>query len=268
VLQRVVTALNRLPIGRVPVGVRRVRLGGDRLYADTLDRWLAALAWSHGLLERPERALIAREVRPGMVSVDVGANIGFHTLLLARAVGPRGVVHALEPDPRNFALLVRAVEGARLRHVRLHQVAAADRGGEMTLHVSTANRGDHRLFGSTRGRQLVPVSVITLDELLAEEGRIDFLKIDAQGAEANVLRGLRATLARNPDARVLCELCAPLLREAGADPADVFGPLGAGGRRPHLVSRDGSYHPVSEDAAWGRALAAGLFGHSFYFVRT
>src|SRR5206468_3567375 len=77
-------------LNRVPIGERAVRVDGERLYAASPDRWLAALAWKTGLLEGAERRMIAREVKPGMVAVDVGANLGVHTLALARAVGPAG----------------------------------------------------------------------------------------------------------------------------------------------------------------------------------
>ena len=81
-LEGLLAALNRLPLGE-----RAVRVDGDRLYAASPDRLLAALAWKTGLLERAERRLIAREVKPGMVAVDVGANLGVHTRSEERRVG-------------------------------------------------------------------------------------------------------------------------------------------------------------------------------------
>ncbi len=121
-LARLLAALNRLPVGE-----RAVRVDGDRLYAASPDRLLAALAWKTGLRERAERRLIAREVKPGMVAVDVGANLGVHTLALARAVGPAGRVLALEPDPANFRLLARAVTEARVAQVTLHPTSVCSR---------------------------------------------------------------------------------------------------------------------------------------------
>src|SRR5206468_7066765 len=160
-------ALNRLPVGE-----RAVRVDGDRLYAASPDRLLAALAWKTGLRERAERRLIAREVKPGMVAVDVGANLGVHTLALARAVGPAGRVHALEPDPANFRLLARAVTEARGAQVTLHRAAAAAQAGEMDPHLSAVHRGDHRLHPEAARRTRLRVPVVVLDELLAGEPHV------------------------------------------------------------------------------------------------
>jgi FkbM family methyltransferase len=260
VLGRLLATANRLPVGE-----RAIVVGGDRLYVASLDRWLAALAWKAGLLEGAERRLIARVVRAGMVAVDVGANVGVHTLGLARAVGPAGRVHAVEPDPDNFRLLARAVREAGLAHVTLHRAAAAERAGTLDLHLSPVNRGDHRTQPDTTPRAAVRVPAVALDDVLAAEPRVDFVKIDVQGDEAAVLRGLGRTLARSPGVGVLCELAPALLRRAGAEPADCLALLRAAGLRPHRVRRDGAIDPV-DDA--GAVAAAGSGHANLYFVGT
>ena len=251
-LERLLAALNRLPIGE-----RAVRVDGERLYAASPDRWLAALAWKTGLLEGAERRLIVRAVKPGMVAVDVGANLGVHTLALARAVGPAGRVHALEPDPANFRLLARAVAEAGAAQVTLHRAAAAAQAGEMDLHLSAVNRGDHRLHPDAAPRARVRVPVVVLDELLAGEPHVDFVKIDVQGAEVAVLRGLERTLARSPALGVLCELSPGLLRQAGTDAEVLFAVFRARALRPHRIGRDGTCAPVDEVSALRAAEAAG-----------
>lgn len=250
---RLLGALNRLPIGERPV-----RVGGDVLYVASLDRYLAALGWKTGLLERGERRLMARVVRPGMVAVDVGANVGVHTLWLARAVGRDGRVHALEPEPGNFRLLARAVREADTSQVRLHAAAAAAEAGTLRLYLSAVNRGDHRTHPDAAPRTELSVPAVALDELLAAEPHVDFLKIDVQGAEVPVLRGLRTTLARRPAAGVLCEVSPALSRRAGTDPAEVFALFRAAGLRPHRVRRNGATEPLAEGDALAAAEAAGF----------
>ena len=71
----------------LPIGLRRVDIGGAILHVDTIDRWLAAQSWRRGWLEAEERALIRARVRPGMTALDIGANVGVHTCGLAQAVG-------------------------------------------------------------------------------------------------------------------------------------------------------------------------------------
>jgi FkbM family methyltransferase len=248
VLDRVLGFLNRLPIGE-----RAVRYEGKRLYADSLDRYVAAIGWARGWMAHRERALLEATLWRGMVAVDVGANIGFQTLTMARCVGATGRVHSIEPDPRNFRLLRRAVTEAGYDHVRLHELAASNTSGRVTLHLAAANRGDHRLAPAAGARQQVTVEAAPLDDLLADEPRVDFIKIDVQGAEVAVLGGLAWTLCRTPRPKLLCELSPALLREAGADAEAFFGPLREIGFRAHRIRQDGAVLPVSPEEAWAAA---------------
>lgn len=248
-VQQLLAAINRLPIGE-----RAVRIEGDRLYVGSVDRWVAAVGWKLGALEAAEHALLARVVGPGMVAVDVGANVGFHTLGLARRVGAEGRVYALEPDPDNFRLLERTVREARLGQVRLLRQAAGEGAGEHTLYLSAVNRGDHRLTpDDTESRRAVTVSTVVLDAVLADAPRVDFVKIDVQGAELSVLRGLERTLARRPPPGVLCELAPTLLRAAGAEPEACVAIFRAAGLAPHRLRRDGTPERVTERDALAEA---------------
>jgi len=260
VLARGLAALNRLPIGE-----RSVAIGGERLYADSVDRLLALLAWKWGLGEREERALIARAVKPGMIAVDVGANVGLHTLGLARRVGPEGRVHALEPEPANFRLLARAVKRARAANVRLHPLAASDAAATLTLYLSDANRGDHRTAPAPEARRAFEVRAVPLDALLADEPRVDFMKIDVQGAESAVFRGFAETLARNPAIGVLAELCPELLRRAGSSGEELLALLARSGLAPRRIRASGETAPIAESEALEAAERSGYV--NLYFAR-
>lgn len=254
----VLAAVNRFPLGERPV-----RVGHDRLYVDSFDRWIAALSWKLGWLEVEEQRLITREVGEGMVAVDLGANIGLHTVGLARRVGAAGRVYALEPDPQIFRLLERTVREARIPQTRLFPVAAAERTGTLTLYVSDANRGDHRLFPTEEPRRTVDVPAVALDELLADEPRIDFVKMDVQGAEVSALRGMRRILRENPRLGVLCELAPLWLRGAGATSEEFFSVFHGTGLVPHRVGPDGSHAPIAEDEARATADAEGYMNLFF-----
>jgi FkbM family methyltransferase len=142
-------------------------------------------------------------VRPGDVAVDVGANWGLYTHRLAGLVGAAGHVHAIEPDPAMAASLL-AIRGGR-RHVTVHPMAVSDRAGEATLHVPLVDGRRVSALGSlavARGRagldhERVRVRVERLDALLEAGGRDPaFIKCDAEGQEAAVLRGAEGTLRR------------------------------------------------------------------------
>jgi len=234
-----------------------VWVGRHALHVDSVDRWLAAQAWRHGWLEADERALIRRVVRPGMVAIDVGANVGLHTLELAACVGPGGRVVAVEAEPRNARLLARTVAGAGVRNVRIVEAAATDRTGPVTIHVSAANRGDHRLTPDEDPRAAVPVPGVVLDDVLAGEPHVDFVKLDVQGAELAVLRGLRRTLAQHAAVGVLCELSPDLLRRAGTTPDAVLAELAAHGLVPHALRGADPPEPMTAAAAVAAAAANG-----------
>lgn len=239
------------------IGIRAVQVGSDRLFVDTVDRYVAAWAWKLGLRDGAAQRLIARAVGRGMVAVDVGANIGCYTLALARRVGLEGHVYALEPEARCFELLSRAVGGGRCVQVEARQVAAAEYSGWTTLYVSDANHGDHRVVPAADVRHVATVRAVSLDELLADVPRVDFLKLSMQGAEVTALRGLQRTLAERPPLGILCTVSPALLERTGAGADAFFTPLAAAGYVPHRLRRDGTVEPIHRDVAWSLARAAG-----------
>jgi len=150
-----------------------------------------------------ERAILD-EVRPGDVVWDVGANVGLYTTQLSSAVGAHGRVIAFEPSPACFATLQRAA--AHHPNVTLIQSALSDQPGQASLSVSD-DPTTGSLFAAP-GAHTVQVPVAVGDELIAQ-GRAPLpavLKIDVEGFEEEVLRGLSRTLADARCRAVLCEV--------------------------------------------------------------
>src|SRR5262249_7918982 len=138
--------------------------------------------------------LLRRWVRPKTIVVDIGANVGFFSLQFASWVTEGGRVIALEPESVNYAGLQRAVARAGLTAVvETIQAAAADVTGQSFLQLNPGHPGDHKLASTG-----VAVAVTTLDDLLRTRGwpEVSLIKIDVQGAEAQVLAGARETLDR------------------------------------------------------------------------
>jgi FkbM family methyltransferase len=138
-------------------------------------------------------------VQPGMVALDVGANVGSYALLLGQWVGPRGKVFAFEPAPSVFAGLVGHVA---LNHldgiVRPVAAAVGDRNGTARFSISPV-AGESRLAGSAEeSADTVPVT--TIDAFcLKEDVQPGFIKIDVEGWELSALRGARQTIRRGGD---------------------------------------------------------------------
>jgi FkbM family methyltransferase len=129
----------------------------------------------------------------GAVFVDVGANIGYYTLIASKFVGSSGRVHAIEPIPSTAAILRANVKLNGCSNVIVHEVAIWSSKRELTLRVPGSWYG---LASFLRDGVGVTVNTATLDELLKNEDFVDCMKIDVEGAELEVLRGARSILKR------------------------------------------------------------------------
>jgi FkbM family methyltransferase len=172
-----------------------------------------------GSYEPEETALVESVVKPGDVVVDLGACIGYYTLLFSKLVGPSGRVYALEPAPESCAILRRNVAANGLTNITIVNAAAGEASRAGQLHLSE-NRMDYHTE-SREGGTSVPIDVIALDDYLPENLTIDFVKMDIQGAEPVALRGMERVLGRSPNVQVLTEYWPDGIRRAGGDP-DAF----------------------------------------------
>lgn len=193
------------------------------LYLDASDRVLTPGLVAVGEWEPGETALLGAFMKPGMTVVDVGAHVGYYSVLAGRLVGPRGLVVAFEPDPRNFELLLANVWRNGLTNVVCYPWALSERPGFAALHRSADNSGDHRLHAVVgEERETVSVRVAALDDLEAIRPPVDVVKVDTQGGEEAVLRGAERLLAGSPDVLVTVEYAPAQLRGAGSDPLGVL----------------------------------------------
>lgn len=145
----------------------------------------------------PEQTRLFREyVKPGATLLDVGAHVGYYTLLAAALVGRSGRVVAFEPNPRNYAFLRRHVAVNGCHHVEVEDAAVSDENGVAAFEFGTGT-GTGRLTGrSVTADGAVEVRTVRLDDFCAARSVApDAIKIDVEGAELNVLRGAERTIA-------------------------------------------------------------------------
>jgi FkbM family methyltransferase len=147
-----------------------------------------------------EYAAFRAAVTPGMIALDIGANVGAYTVLLARWVGTAGRVYAFEPSAPAFRGLVRHISlNVQDDVARPLAVAVSDREGSGNLMVA-ATAGESRLAGGLETGNAVTVPVTTIDSFCARQGvRPSFIKIDVEGEELAVLRGARETIRQAGD---------------------------------------------------------------------
>jgi len=133
-------------------------------------------------------------LKTGQVVVDVGANIGYYTLLTASRVGDTGKVIAFEPDSGNCDLLKMSLEANRFTNVEIHTCAVVDTEGVVGFNIGggSSNGGIGSLETSMQR-----VKGIALDTFLENEPRIDVIKMDIEGAEGRALQGMQQLIRRH-----------------------------------------------------------------------
>lgn len=196
-------------------------LGSYKLYLDTRDTGFGSHVMLDGYWEMWLTIFFARHLRPGMTVVDVGANFGYYTVLFGALVGKAGRVWAFEPNPETAAYLRRSVElnGFRLRTTIVAAAAGGEDGGKVRLF---APHGEPKNAAVVGPAAVLPpelgtvhqVPQVTIDQATAAAQRIDFVKIDAEGAEEAVIAGMIQTLRRDRPPLIL-EFNAARYRDAG-----------------------------------------------------
>ena len=147
----------------------------------------------NGTYEREQTRLFERHLRPGATVLDVGAHVGYYTLLSSVLVGDAGRVHSFEPNPVNADFLRRHVRINRLSNVHVEQAAVAEQAGTARFDFGTGS-GTGRLADAGA----LEVRTVRLDDYCAAHGLSpSAMKIDVEGAEMHVLTGALATLARH-----------------------------------------------------------------------
>lgn len=197
---------------------------------------------------------ITNYLRKGQTFVNIGANIGYFTLIMAQAVGKEGRGFAFEPDPANFGILKRNVERHKYENVTLEQCAIGDRDGEAPLYLNPRrNLGDHRLWQSQNTpRKSIPVRIRRLDDYFKGLRRhIDFIKMDIQGAEALALSGMSSILENTDNLDILMEFWPWGLRGCGSDPWKTLANIINLGFLAYNVNEDGSIQPILSETLPG-----------------
>lgn len=229
--------------------IARCTTRGCIFFVDARDEALGRLLLASREYEPQETELVEKTLHSGMTFVDVGANVGYFTVLAAKKVGPTGRVFSFEPEPHNFELLKRNVGANQLTNVAAHNAAVVDKPKEINMYLSAYNYGDHRIVDSdddsirNTGRRHKTVSVggVRLDDCLAAyEKPIDIIKIDVQGAEYLVLKGMKQTLIANPGVLLLTEFWPWGMRLNGTDPDSYLDELRDLGFNAYQFDSDGS----------------------------
>lgn len=183
-------------------------LGKYIVYVDPEDYGITPHLCLNGFWESWITLALARIVKPGWRCVDLGANHGYYTLLLADAVGPSGYVLAVEPNPRLAELLELSIEVNGFgKQAAVKKIAVSDHAATGLLAVPRHRAMDATIYRPpTDDDEPLEVETMTPDQLTMDWPRVDLIKIDVEGAEEAAWRGLRRTIEQNPDLIILMEM--------------------------------------------------------------
>jgi FkbM family methyltransferase len=200
---------------------------GQYIYPNSQDSTITPFLIGAGLWEGEETALALALLEAGETVVDVGANVGYYTIVLSRKVGPGGKVYAFEPEPTNFDLLMKGVSANGLTNVTAEQLALSDSRGSLTLYLASENKGDHRIAPAAESRESIEIEAIPLDEYLPPGTPVNFVKVDTQGAEGVILAGMERVLGDNTDIVLVIEFWPEGLQRIGGSAEQVLADLAA-----------------------------------------
>lgn len=201
-----------------PVQVGR----GYRIWSDPND--LGGFRYYiHGINPRePISKLFVSILKPGDCVIDIGANVGYFTILGSMLTGPKGTVHAFEASPETADHLQTTTRNPN-GNITIHPVAVSDHRGQIEFSCGPSNRtgiSSIRSLGSREAKR-IRVPCITLDEYFGDLAQIKLIKIDVEGAEMMALRGMKQLLKKTRP-YVILELTDKFLRDLGSNSEELL----------------------------------------------
>jgi FkbM family methyltransferase len=197
--------------------------GKIKMFLNPDDEMVTVRIAAERIWEPNETFWFLRAVKEGQVVVDIGANVGYYTLLGGAVVGEKGRIYAFEPDPVGFGILEKNVRLNGLTNVVLEQKAVSSESGSIRLFLADENKGDHRTYQTDEERESIEVGALALDDYFeGYEGSIDFVKIDTQGAEAAIVEGMDQLIKEHEEMRMVVEFWPYGLDMFGADSDELL----------------------------------------------
>jgi len=176
---------------------------GRKMYLDANDS--LDLSINH-IYEETETNLVRKEIKKGDVVLDIGANIGYYTLIFADLVGKEGQVYAFEPDSINYEILVKNIEVNGFKNITPVNKAVTNKLGKIPFYINKRNTGDNRIMDFENSAKKIEVEAVSLDDYFSEyRGKIDFIKMDIQGSEGLALEGMKKLIEKNKNIKVISE---------------------------------------------------------------
>jgi len=215
---RIVRASSKFLKSRIKLDF--VEIDGQKMFLDDLDSMCLSI---NRVYEEFETKVVKKIIKKGDVVVDLGAMIGYYTLIFAKLVGNEGKVHAFEPEPTNFEILKKNVEINGYKNVILVRKAVSSKTGMEKLFISKWNKGGNTMLDLKDFDQSIKIDSIRLDDYLTDfAGKIDFIKIDIEGFEIEAIKGMSSVLQKMKNIKIMTEVNPYRIHAFGKEPKEYL----------------------------------------------
>ncbi|MFX0135780.1 MAG: FkbM family methyltransferase [Candidatus Hodarchaeota archaeon] len=192
------------------------------MYLDPCDSVISKSLFLYKTWEPFVSYLFCQNISKGDIVVDIGAHIGWYSLLASLIVGKQGIIYAFEPEPRTFTILLLNIKLNDIKNIIPINKALSDSSGYESLFLNLYNEypSIYQMWPTSDGESIL-VETVTFNEYFKNK-HIDVIKIDAEGYEVKIFRGAEQILSRNPKLIIFSEFWPEGLRGAGTSPEEYI----------------------------------------------
>lgn len=220
---------------------------GNKMYVDTEDRSMVPYLLLDNVWEKYKTELFKKIITKGMVVLDVGAGIGYYTLIAAKLLGEAGIVYAFEPEPSNYELLCKNIEVNGFANVVPIKKAVSDKNGKAKLYFKkerivnpSLSKNNvlavlsHRVLGNCESIDVETISLDKFFEKKVRNNKVNVIKVDTEGAEGLMVDGSERIL-KSYNLKMFMEFWPDGLRRLGTDPLTLLQKLKGYGFKTKLI---------------------------------
>ncbi|MFH0936553.1 MAG: FkbM family methyltransferase [Candidatus Woesearchaeota archaeon] len=209
----------------IPERIVLKEIQGNKMHLDLNDKIVSTKLFMNNIWEETETKLFKDMIQENMTVIDIGAHIGYYTLIAAKLIGKKGKVYSFEPNPDNFALLKKNIEENGYKNVTLINKAISNKKGFLKLFINPESSGGASIYEKENAKYYTNIIATTLDESLKNIKKIDIIKMDIEGAEILALEGMSNIIKRNKNIKLIIEFNPEGIKKLGYEPINLINKL-------------------------------------------
>jgi FkbM family methyltransferase len=180
---------------------------GSKMLLDLRDKGISLELALDGIRERMSTKNIYKEIKKGDIVIDIGANIGYYVLIESKIVGKKGKVYAIEPVPKNFEMLKKNIEINKCSNIEMFELAIGDKKCLSEINLSSRCNWSSMIYLKEADvKEKINVNVNTLDNFIKDKKYPNFIRMDVEGYEYNILKGMESIFKNKKPLKIFIEL--------------------------------------------------------------